>query len=84
SEPIEDYVKKGGDIAETTGRRCLCNSLMANVNIGQFREDGFQETQLLTSGDDLTMIAEFLQGRTSYSAVDVLEYLLANTVATRA
>ena len=62
SEPIEDYVKKGGDIAETTGRRCLCNSLMANVNIGQFREDGFQETQLLTSGDDLTMIAEFLQG----------------------
>lgn len=83
SEPIEDYVKKGGDIADTTGRRCLCNSLMANINIGQFREDGFQETQLLTSGDDLTMIAEFLQGRTSYSATDVIEYLLANSVAAR-
>ena len=81
SEPIDDYVKKGGDVAETTGRRCLCNSLMANINIGQFREDGFQETQLLTSGDDLTMIAEFLQGRTSYSAVEVVEYLLAGTVA---
>ncbi|MDX2263158.1 MAG: nitronate monooxygenase [Gemmatimonadales bacterium] len=84
SEPIDDYVKKGGDVADTTGRRCLCNSLMANINIGQFREEGFQETQLLTSGDDLTMIAEFLQGRTSYSAVEVVEYLLAGTVAARA
>ncbi|MEI2719825.1 MAG: nitronate monooxygenase [Gemmatimonadales bacterium] len=84
SEPIDDFVKKGGCVTETTGRRCLCNSLMANINIGQFREDGYQETQLLTSGDDLTAIAEFLQGRTSYSATEVVEYLLANTVAARA
>ncbi len=84
SEPIADYVKKGGLEAETTGRRCLCNSLMANIGIGQFREDGYQETQLLTSGDDLTTIADFLNGRTSYSALDVLDFLLAGSVAAAA
>ncbi len=84
SEPIDDYVQKGGLEVETTGRRCLCNALMANIGIGQYREDGFQETPLITSGDDLTMIAEFLRGRTSYSAAEVVEFLLAGTAAARA
>lgn len=29
AEPVEDYVRKGGVLAETEGRRCLCNALLA-------------------------------------------------------
>jgi nitronate monooxygenase len=76
SEPVDAYVSKGGDIADTVGRRCLCNALMANVGLGQRRDGGTVEMPLLTSGDDLTSIAGFLAGRTSYTADDVIDYLV--------
>jgi NAD(P)H-dependent flavin oxidoreductase YrpB (nitropropane dioxygenase family) len=79
AEPVEDYVRKGGAIEDTVGRRCLCNALTANIGHGQVREDGAIEPPLLTSGDDLQTISNFLAGRTSYSAADVLNYLLGNT-----
>eukprot|EP00961_Rhodomonas_salina_P183087 2471535-Rhodomonas_salina.2 len=31
SEPIKDWLKKGGEIQATEGRKCLCNGLMANA-----------------------------------------------------
>jgi NAD(P)H-dependent flavin oxidoreductase YrpB (nitropropane dioxygenase family) len=75
SEPVEDYARKGGDAADTVGRKCLCNALMADIGIGQVRADGRTEPPLLTSGDDLLTIGEFLAGRDHYSASDVLEFL---------
>ena len=75
AEPVKAYVEKGGVEADTAGRRCLCNALMANVGHAQEREDGRVEPPLLTSGDDLAGIGTFLGGRTSYSADDVLDYL---------
>ena len=76
AEPVDAYVKKGGDEAETVGRRCLCNALMANIGHAQLRKDGVVEQPLITSGDDLTSMAGFLDGRTRYTAADVVEYLL--------
>jgi nitronate monooxygenase len=76
SEPVATYVKKGGAIEDTVGRRCLCNALLSNVGLGQVRERGAVEPSLLTAGDDLKGIARFLKGRTRYSAADVLRYLL--------
>ena len=75
AEPVKAYVEKGGAEAETVGRRCLCNALMANVGHAQERENGDAEPPLLTSGDDLVGIGAFLRGRTSYSADDVVDYL---------
>lgn len=75
AEPVKAYVEKGGTEAETEGRRCLCNALMANVGHAQVRKEGREEPPLLTSGDDLVGIGTFLQGRTSYSADDVVDYL---------
>jgi NAD(P)H-dependent flavin oxidoreductase YrpB (nitropropane dioxygenase family) len=77
SEPVKDYVRKGGTIAETEGRRCLCNALLANVGLPQPRASGETEPPLLTSGDDLETISTFLAGRTRYTAADVISYLLA-------
>ncbi|HSG48124.1 MAG TPA: nitronate monooxygenase [Longimicrobiales bacterium] len=75
SEPVDAFVKKGGDLQETEGRKCLCNALMANLGRGQTREDGSTEATLYTAGDDLKLLAGFLGGRTSYTAADVVAYL---------
>lgn len=75
AEPVADYMRKGGLEAETEGRRCLCNSLTANIGQAQVREQS-EEPPLLTSGDDLATIATFLRGRVSYSADEVIDYLL--------
>lgn len=78
SEPVEDYVKKGGAIEDTVGRRCLCNGLVASNGLGQVRRDGSEELPLVTAGDDLIDITRFLADEaTSYGAVDVLRVLLA-------
>jgi len=77
SEPVETYVKKGGRREDTAGRKCLCNSLMANAGYPQVQKDGSREKALLTAGDDLVNLGHFLKGgRTSYSAKDVIEYIL--------
>lgn len=75
AEPISTFLKKGGNKEETVGRKCLCNALMANIGHGQLRKDGSQELHILTSGDELTHLGEFLDGRTSYTAKDVIDYL---------
>jgi NAD(P)H-dependent flavin oxidoreductase YrpB (nitropropane dioxygenase family) len=80
SEPVEDYVRKGGTLAETEGRQCLCNALLANIGHPQPRANGATEPPLLTSGDDLETISTFLAGRTSYTAADVISYLLGESV----
>jgi NAD(P)H-dependent flavin oxidoreductase YrpB (nitropropane dioxygenase family) len=77
AEPVEDYVRKGGKLEETEGRQCLCNALLANIGLPQVRPDGRVEPPLLTSGDDLRSIARFLQGRTRYTAAEVIHYLLS-------
>ncbi|MBK5098976.1 MAG: nitronate monooxygenase, partial [Gemmatimonadetes bacterium] len=77
AEPVDTYVKKGGSEEDTVGRKCLCNALMSNLDLGQMRNGGATERPLLTSGDDLEILGLFLNGRTSYTAADVLDYLLS-------
>jgi nitronate monooxygenase len=78
AEPIDVYISKGGKIEDTVGRKCLCNALMANIGHAQSRKDGVEEPALITVGDDLNTVAQFLApGRDSYSAVDVVESLLS-------
>ena len=76
-EPVDSYVRKGGKIEDTIGRKCLCNGLTANIGLGQRQGNGSVEKPLLTAGDDVAQIAQFLKpGRTSYTAADVIQALL--------
>lgn len=76
AEPVEQYVQKGGDEADTVDRGCLCNNLYATAGYPQRRKDGYIEAPLVTSGDGLPGIARFLRpGKHSYTAKDVLDYL---------
>ncbi len=76
SEPVEAYIAKGGTASDTIGRRCLCNALLANAGYGQLRPGGTIESPLITAGDQAKLLGQFLAGRESYSANDVLDYLL--------
>ncbi|MCA8981314.1 MAG: nitronate monooxygenase [Planctomycetes bacterium] len=77
-EPVADYVAKGGDIADTVGRKCLCNGLMATIELAQVQRDGRPELPLVTSGLDARQVSRFLrEGAESYSANDVIEHVLA-------
>ncbi|MDL2718138.1 MAG: nitronate monooxygenase [Acidobacteriota bacterium] len=77
SEPVAAYVAKGGGEENATGRKCLCNALMADIGIGQTRAGGIGEKTLVTSGDDVTDIGRFVMpGSSSYCAADVVARLL--------
>jgi nitronate monooxygenase len=79
SEPVDDYLRKGGNEDETRGRKCVCNALMANIGLGQVQRSGETELPLITSGDDVAAVARFLRpGGHSYSAADVIDYLLSD------
>ncbi len=77
AEPVRTYLKKGGSEEDTKGRKCLCNALLANIGHAQPRGKGEEEAPLLTSGDDLMSLGAFLKGRDSYTAKDVIDYLLS-------
>jgi len=78
AEPVANFVAKGGKVEDTVGRKCLCNALMANVGHAQKRKDGTEELPLVTVGDDLNSIAQFLPpGQDSYSAADVVASLMS-------
>jgi nitronate monooxygenase len=80
AEPVANYVAKGGKVEDTVGRKCLCNALMANIGHAQTRKDQSVEPPLVTVGDDLNTVAQFLApGRTSYGAADVVASLLSLT-----
>jgi len=77
SEPIEDYLKKGGELEETVGRKCVCNGLLATIGLAQVQKVGGKELPLVTSGDEVAQLAKYVPaGQTSYSASDVIDFLL--------
>jgi nitronate monooxygenase len=82
AEPVEDYVRSGGDAADTVGRVCLCNALNATAGYPQQREDGYVEPPMVTAGDDIATVPRLVRGNGSgYSAADVIRYILGTTAA---
>jgi NAD(P)H-dependent flavin oxidoreductase YrpB (nitropropane dioxygenase family) len=76
-EPMQAFVRKGGDPDEAMGRKCLCNGLTANVGLAQVRLDGYTEVPLVTLGADLggarRLLADHPGGWTAAQAVDWLQ-----------
>lgn len=77
AEPVEDYVRKGGEISETVGRKCICNCLTSAAGLGQVLGNGEVERPLVTAGDHLGDVVRFLRpGTSGYTAADVVRSLL--------
>jgi nitronate monooxygenase len=78
AEPEDHYAAKGGPPADTLGRKCVCNGLLATIGLGQIQRGNKLEPAILTAGDDALGLGRFLPvNRGSYSATDVLDYLLS-------
>jgi len=78
SEPENLYVAKGGVFEDTVGRKCLCNCLLADIGMQQTQKDGREEPGLVTTGDDLACVLQFLdEGHDSYPAEVVVKKLLS-------
>ena len=81
AEPIANFILKGGALADTADRKCVCNGLPATVGLGQARTGLTRELPLVTAGDDLAQLQQFLRpGQESYSATDVVRLLLNGTL----
>ncbi|MEQ8821820.1 MAG: nitronate monooxygenase [Sumerlaeia bacterium] len=77
AEPVDAYAAKGGDPADTEGRKCLCNALIANIGLGQSRADGIVEKPMLTAGEDFLRLGTIMKDKLmNYTAADVLELLM--------
>lgn len=72
SGPVEGYVKKGGKLEDTVGRKCLCNGLAATIGLGTPGE-----IELITSGGNFDAV-KTLVGKhgLKYSATQVIDYIL--------
>lgn len=76
SEVPAVFAAKGGDIAETAGRKCICNGLLAAIDQPQVRGQ-YTEPGVVTCGDCLSDIAQFLApDEKTYKVEDVIRRLL--------
>jgi NAD(P)H-dependent flavin oxidoreductase YrpB (nitropropane dioxygenase family) len=76
-EPVHMFVKKGGAVEDTEGRKCLCNGLTATIGMGQHRKDGYDEAPLVTLGEDLAGVEELVRRHPQgWSASQAVSYLL--------
>lgn len=72
AEPVDKFVAKDGDIADTAGRKCLCNGLLAATGLNDDKEPA-----IVTIGDDLSFLKHLMNNENaSYSAEDAIRYLL--------
>lgn len=76
AEPVADYLQKGGKLEDTVGRQCMCNGLVSAIGLPQIQADGSVEPPLITSGNALLSMVDFIGMRTQYTARDVVDYLL--------
>jgi len=72
AEPVEAYVRKGGDANDTAARICLCNGLGAAAGQGRPTATG-EEPMVLTLGKDLSFFETITRRADGgYSAEDVV------------
>lgn len=84
AEPLRAYSDiKGGRAANTEGRLCLCNGLLATAGLAQYRvKSEYEEPALVTAGSDFGGVRELMNlvpsGKSFYSAGNVIDYLLTD------
>ena len=79
---MDAYVRKGGDLADTVGRACLCNGLTADIGLGQRRRDGYVEPPAVTLGQDLDGVRRLLREHPEgWTAAEAIAWLTRDVQA---
>jgi len=74
----QEYVRKGGAIEDTVGRKCLCNALAANIGLGQTRFDGYAEMPMVTLGAELGGVKRMYASHPAgWGATEAIGWLLS-------
>ncbi len=77
AEPVTTYVAKGGKPENASGRKCLCNALLANIGYAQSRKGSYVERGLVTAGDDLAALIRYMPpGERGYTVAQVISMLM--------
>jgi nitronate monooxygenase len=77
AEPVAAYLRKGGGLAATKGRVCLCNGLASAAKDGQ-RSELPDEPFISTLGQEGSFLRELMRDADgSYSAEDVIKFVLS-------
>lgn len=82
AEPVDAFVKKGGTVAETVGKVCLCNGLGAAAGYGGMTRSGLEPT-IVTLGKDIGFYGRLaaINPDGTYSAEDVIRTILPDARA---
>jgi len=81
AEPLRAYTDvKGGRVANTQGRSCLCNGLLATAGLPQYRaRSDYEEPPIVTAGSDFRGVRDLMDGlgvgTSFYTASDVIDYV---------
>jgi NAD(P)H-dependent flavin oxidoreductase YrpB (nitropropane dioxygenase family) len=76
AEPVVRFRRKGGNDAQSEGRMCLCNGLLAAAGFAQ-THGGESEPPVVTLGEDLTAVRNLVDvAGWEYSASDVIDFVL--------
>ncbi|MEI7779510.1 MAG: nitronate monooxygenase [Actinomycetes bacterium] len=76
AEPVDAYIRKGGDEAATVGCKCLCNGLASDIGLAQVQGNGVLEPDLVTLGADLVGATRLLATNPAgWSAAEVVRWL---------
>jgi NAD(P)H-dependent flavin oxidoreductase YrpB (nitropropane dioxygenase family) len=75
SEPVEDYVRKGGRVENTVGACCLCNGLLSASGFGTPGE-----APIFTLGNDVSFLRHLMRHENdSYTLAQAMTYLTSET-----
>jgi NAD(P)H-dependent flavin oxidoreductase YrpB (nitropropane dioxygenase family) len=73
SEPINDYLRKGGKLEDAKDSRCLCNGLFSATGFGNP-----DELPIFTLGDDVSFLSHLMCDEyDSFSALDAIKYIMS-------
>lgn len=80
AEPVESFVRKGGDGSAAAQARCLCNGLLASIGLAMEYAGGYLEKPLLVPGEYLNSLRALIRRvGYDYSAADVIRFLTGSS-----
>jgi NAD(P)H-dependent flavin oxidoreductase YrpB (nitropropane dioxygenase family) len=80
AEPSAAYVRKGGALAQTEAKQCLCNGLLATIGLGQRRPRSTVEPPIVTIGQDLDFLPRISPDGAPYTAASVVRWMSTGLV----
>ncbi|MCK5321276.1 nitronate monooxygenase [Candidatus Pacearchaeota archaeon] len=71
ADNIKNYIRNGGKVEDTEGRKCICNALISTIGLGYP-----EEPPIVTAGSDLSTVKTLSKEKRNYTSKNVIDYIL--------